>query len=451
MNSIKQAIERIRAGGMVIVVDDESRENEGDLVMAAERVTPQAITFMARQGCGLICLSLTGEQLDHLGIPLMVPHDASGDAFKTAFTISIEAANGVTTGISAADRARTILVASHPASKAEGIITPGHIFPLRARAGGVLERPGHTEASVDLARLAGLWPAGVICEIMDEDGTMMRLPRLKEFARLHDLPIITIEDLIATRKKHDPSIIHQREALTALSREPIIEGVARARLPTEHGTWHVHVAHVAPVDGQEHLAIVMGSVDDGSPVIVRVHSECITGDVFGSKRCDCGPQLERAMQQIAQEGRGIVLYLRQEGRGIGLVNKLRAYALQDLGFDTVEANQHLGFSADERSYQVAAEMLSALGVQSVRLLTNNPRKVTGLAEWGIDVVERIPIEIISNAENSRYLQTKQHKLGHLFSVPITNSHHPLRVSTISRIKACPEERGKGTISNGKII
>lgn len=422
MNSIEQAIDAIRAGGMIVVVDDEDRENEGDLVMAAQKVTTQAITFMARQGCGLICLPLMGEQLDHLGVPLMVANDASGDSFKTAFTISIEATEGVTTGISAADRAKTILAASNPSSSPEAITTPGHIFPLRARPGGVLERSGHTEASVDLARLAGLWPAGVICEIMDEDGTMMRLPRLREFVRRHDLPIISIEDLIAYRQSHDATPIYDTSLLPQRSKA-LIERVASTRLPTEFGRWHVTV-YRSPSDQREHLALVMGAVDDGSPVMVRAHSECLTGDVFGSQRCDCGPQLARAMQRIEEEGRGVLLYLRQEGRGIGLANKLQAYALQDLGLDTVEANQHLGFPADARDYQVAAEMLKASGVQRVRLLTNNPRKVAGLAEWDIDIVERLPIEIEASTENLHYLQTKQHKLGHLLNgLPITNGYH----------------------------
>lgn len=422
MNSIEQAIEAIRAGGMIVVVDDEDRENEGDLVMAAQKATAQAITFMARQGCGLICLPLMGQQLDHLGVPLMVANDVSGDSFKTAFTITIEATKGVTTGISAADRAKTILAASNPSSSPEAITTPGHIFPLRARPGGVLERPGHTEASVDLARLAGLWPAGVICEIMDEDGTMMRLPRLREFARDHDLPLISIEDLIAYRQSHDATPIYDAERLAQPS-TALIERAASTRLPTESGTWHVTV-YRSPSNQREHLALVMGEVDDGSPVMVRAHSECLTGDVFGSQRCDCGPQLARAMQRIEEEGRGILLYLRQEGRGIGLANKLQAYALQDLGLDTVEANQHLGFPADARDYQVAAEMLKASGVQRVRLFTNNPRKVAGLAEWGIDIVERLPIEIQASNENLRYLQTKQHKLGHLLNgLPITNGYH----------------------------
>ena len=284
-----------------------------------------------------------------------------------------------------------------------------------------MERPGHTEASVDLARLAGLWPAGVICEIMDEDGTMMRLPRLREFARLHDLPIITIEDLIAYRQAHDKTPVN--DSLRRYQRaDSLVEAVASTRLPTEYGTWHVTVYQTLS-DQREHLALVMGSVDDGSPVIVRAHSECLTGDVLGSQRCDCGPQLAHAMQEIGQEGRGVLLYLRQEGRGIGLVNKLQAYALQDLGLDTVEANQHLGFPADGRSYQVAANMLTALGVQSVRLLTNNPRKVAGLSEWGINVVERLPLEIQANSENLRYLQTKQHKLGHLLNgIPVINGY-----------------------------
>ncbi|MGB0388931.1 MAG: bifunctional 3,4-dihydroxy-2-butanone-4-phosphate synthase/GTP cyclohydrolase II [Ardenticatenaceae bacterium] len=439
MNSIEQAIERIRAGGMVVVVDDEDRENEGDLIMAAQHVTPKAITFMARQACGLICLALTGQQLDQLRVPLMVPDEASGDSFKTAFTITIEAASGVTTGISAADRARTVLLASNPDSSPKVITTPGHIFPLRARPGGVLERPGHTEAAVELASLAGLWPAGVICEIMDEDGTMMRLPRLREFAQIHDLPLISIADLITYRQSlsSDRTTLDVPASCSSLpfsynSAEPIIEQVASTRLPTERGEWHV-VAYRNHLDGLEHLAFVMGEVDNGASVLVRAHSECLTGDVFGSKRCDCGEQLDRAMGQIAQEGRGVLLYLRQEGRGIGLVNKLRAYALQDVGLDTVEANQHLGLPADSRDYQVAAEMLQALGVQSVRLLTNNPRKVTGLNEWGLDVVERVPIEIPANTENLHYLETKQHKLGHLLHVSPTSNDHQAMTALPSSI------------------
>lgn len=396
MDSVDVAIEGIRRGRMVVVVDDESRENEGDLIIAAEWITPEAVTFMARRASGLICLALTGEQLDRLGIPMMVPPATSGDRFRTAYTITIEAADGVTTGISAADRARTIRAASNPASRPDAITMPGHIQPLRARDGGVLARPGHTEAAVDLARLAGLWPAGVICEIMDDDGTMMRLPRLREFARAHSLPLISIADLIAYRR------CAERE----------VERVATSRVPTAWGEFEV-IAYRSRADGRDHLALVMGLINDGDPVLTRIHSECLTGDVLGSRRCDCGAQLDQAMTMIARAGRGVLLYLRQEGRGIGLANKLRAYALQDQGLDTVEANECLGFPPDAREYGVAAAMLQDLSVRAVRLLTNNPVKLSALRERGIAVVERLPIETPVTAENQRYLETKRQKLGHL--------------------------------------
>ncbi|MCZ7568639.1 MAG: bifunctional 3,4-dihydroxy-2-butanone-4-phosphate synthase/GTP cyclohydrolase II [Ardenticatenaceae bacterium] len=404
--SIERAVETIRGGGMVVVVDDEGRENEGDLVVAAERVTPEAITVLARRASGLICLALAGPQLDRLGVPMMVPSGRRRDAFGTAYTVTIEAAHGVTTGISAADRARTIRVASDPSSRPEAITIPGHIQPLRARDGGVLARPGHTEAAVDLARLAGLWPAGVICEMMDDDGTMMRLPRLREFARVHGLPLLTIADLITYRRETDC----------------VVERIAASQLPTARGEFTI-IAYLDRTGGQEHLALVMGEVADGRPPLVRVHSECLTGEVFGSQRCDCGAQLDLALSQIAGARRGILLYLRQEGRGIGLGNKLRAYALQDQGLDTVEANERLGFSPDPRNYQAAAAMLRQLGVHSIRLLTNNPRKLDSLVACGIEVVERVPLEAPVTPENQRYLHTKRQKLGHLLS-GVAGAEHP---------------------------
>ncbi len=394
--TIEQALEELRAGRMIIVVDDESRENEGDLVMAAEKVSPADVNFMAAHGRGLICVALTGDRLDALRIPMMVPSGGNASRFQTAFTVSVDARHGITTGISAPDRAVTIRALVDPATRPEDLVMPGHVFPLRAREGGVLERAGHTEAAVDLARLAGLRPAGVICEILAEDGGMARMPELEAFAAAHRLKIVRVADLIAYRRRH----------------ERWVRRVAQARLPTRHGTFAI-LAYEEIATGACHLALVMGEVDDGRPVLVRVHSECLTGEVFGSQRCDCGSQLDLAMQRIGAEGRGVVLYLRQEGRGIGLCNKLHAYALQEQGMDTVEANEQLGFPPDLRDYSVGAQILLDLGVRGLRLMTNNPRKVAGLEEYGLRVVERVPLVVQPTPENRFYLRTKREKLGHL--------------------------------------
>ncbi|MGA2193022.1 MAG: bifunctional 3,4-dihydroxy-2-butanone-4-phosphate synthase/GTP cyclohydrolase II [Nitrospirota bacterium] len=393
-DSIEDALEEIREGRMVILVDDEDRENEGDLTMAAEKVTPQAINFMAKHGRGLICLSLTADKVEELQLPMMASKNTS--QFGTAFTVSIEAKKGVTTGISAKDRATTILTAIRPDCRPEDLARPGHIFPLRAQNGGVLKRAGQTEGSVDLARLAGLIPSGVICEIMNEDGTMARVPELAVFAKEHGLKMVTVKSLIEYRMR----------------RESFIRRAATTVLPTEYGEFTA-VAYENDIDDYNHLALVKGDIRPEDEVIVRVHSECLTGDVLHSLRCDCGDQLHKAMEMIEAEGKGIVLYMRQEGRGIGLVNKLRAYELQDKGMDTVEANIELGFKADLRDYGVGAQILVDLGVRKMRLMTNNPRKIVGLEGYGLKVTGRVPIEIPAHDKNRKYLSTKKHKLGHI--------------------------------------
>ena len=394
---IEDAIAAIRDGQMVVVVDDEDRENEGDLTIAADAVTPAIVNFMITHGRGQVCLALTPERLDQLEIPLEMSRNTS--ARETAFCMAIDARGKTTTGISAADRAATILTAIDPATRPEDLLRPGHVSPLRAREGGVLVRAGHTEASVDLARLAGRMPAGVICEILNRDGTMARVPELTRFARRHKLPLVTIADLIRYRMRT----------------ERLVRRAAAARLPTEFGEFQV-VAYESPLGGETHVALVRGEIGDGLDVMVRVHSKCLTGDVFHSARCDCGSQLHTAMQRIAQEGRGVLLYLNQEGRGIGLANKIRAYALQDQGLDTVEANERLGFKADQRDYGIGAQILGDLGVRTMRLLTNNPRKFIGLQGYGLAVSESVPLEIVPVTEfNRKYLKTKKDKLGHTLS------------------------------------
>jgi 3,4-dihydroxy 2-butanone 4-phosphate synthase/GTP cyclohydrolase II len=398
IHRIEGALEDIRQGKMVILVDDEDRENEGDLTMAAEKATPETINFMAKYGRGLICLSLTDERLNELRLPMMVSENTS--RFQTAFTVSIDARKGVTTGISAADRAATILTAVDESTQPEDLVSPGHIFPLRARQGGVLVRTGQTEGSVDLARLAGLKPAGVICEIMKDDGTMARMPDLRVFAEEHGLKIVTIADLIKYR----------------LNKESLVRRIATATLPTKYGGVFTAIAYENDVDPYHHIALVKGEIGTEDAVLVRVHSQCLTGDVFGSRRCDCEEQLHTAMAMVDKEGKGVIVYMRQEGRGIGLVNKLRAYCLQDMGKDTVEANEALGFKADMRDYGIGAQILADLGLHKIRLMTNNPRKIIGLEGYGIEVVERVAIETKPHQENIEYLKAKAKKMGHLLSI-----------------------------------
>jgi len=392
--SIEEAIEEYQKGRFVVIVDDESRENEGDLTLPGQFVTPEAINFMARYGRGLICVPMKGERIDELGIPMMVGRNES--RFGTPFTVSVEARSGVTTGISAPDRARTVQVLIDPRTTHEDIVMPGHMFPLRARDGGVLVRAGQTEATTDLCRLAGLYPAGVLCEIMKADGTMARLPHLKRFASRHRLKVISVNELISYR----------------LRNEKLVERVAETILPTEVGEWKV-IAYRSMIDPDEHMALVLGDISGPEPVLVRMHSQCVTGDVFGSLRCDCGEQLRTSMRLISEEERGVVVYMRQEGRGIGFHNKLRAYALQDEGLDTVEANVALGFPPDRRDYGIGMQILVDMGLKDIRFLTNNPAKRSGLEGYGLHMVERVPIITEPNRHNVRYLETKRKKLGHL--------------------------------------
>jgi len=392
---VEDLIADIRLGRLVIIVDDEDRENEGDLVCAASKITPEAINFMATHGRGLICAPITQEAAERLGLPLMVRRNT--ESHGTNFTVAVDAADGVTTGISAADRARTVQILANPLSEPRDLVRPGHILPLQAKQGGVLRRAGHTEASVDLARLAGLEPAGVICEILNEDGTMARLPQLLEFAEKHDLKIGTIEALIDYRR----------------SQEKLIERIERIQMPTDYGNFDL-VVYASKLNPEEHhLALVKGEIRSEDPILVRVHSECLTGDVFGSRRCDCGSQLHSALAQIEEVGSGVLVYMRQEGRGIGLANKIRAYKLQEEGLDTVEANERLGFGSDLRDYGMGAQILYDLGVRKIRLMTNNPRKVVGLDGHKLEIVEKVPIRIAPNEHNERYLGTKRDKLGHL--------------------------------------
>lgn len=393
-DSIESVITDLRRGRMVIVVDDADRENEGDLVMAADKISAKAVNFMARYGRGLICVPTTGDRLQQLGVERMV--NQNRESFKTDFQVSVDAAQGITTGISAADRANTIKVMAEPRALPEDLVQPGHVFPLRAKVGGVLQRAGHTEAAVDLARLAGARPIGVICEIMNDDGSMARLPQLKRFAKKHKLKICSIEDLIKFRRQRDH----------------LIERVETIVMPTDYGEFDLHL-YRSTIDGQNHLALTRGKVSGRKPVLVRVHSECLTGDVFGSRRCDCGPQLHQAMRQIDEAGAGVIVYMRQEGRGIGLPGKIRAYKLQEQGLDTVEANQKLGFPMDLREYGMGAQILADLGVKKIKLLTNNPKKVVGLDGYGLEIVKQVPIKVDPNPHNAKYLKTKREKMGHL--------------------------------------
>jgi 3,4-dihydroxy 2-butanone 4-phosphate synthase/GTP cyclohydrolase II len=393
-DSIESVIADIRRGRMVILVDDADRENEGDLIMAAEYVTPKAINFMAKHGRGLICVPTTTERLAQLGIEQMVKQNR--DSFKTDFQVSVDAAKGISTGISAADRAHTIAVMAKPTSVPNDLVQPGHVFPLRAKPGGVLQRAGHTEAAVDLAVLAGCRPMTVICEIMNDDGSMARLPQLRRFATKHKLKIATIADLIEHRR----------------TREKLVEHEETIKMPTDYGDFDLHL-YRSRVDGQHHMALVRGDVAGKKGVLVRVHSECLTGDVFGSRRCDCGPQLHQALRQIAESGVGVLVYMRQEGRGIGLPAKIKAYKLQEGGLDTVQANEKLGFPMDLREYGLGAQILTDLGLKKIRLLTNNPRKIVGLAGYGLEVTEQVPIRVKANPHNERYLATKRKKMGHL--------------------------------------
>jgi 3,4-dihydroxy 2-butanone 4-phosphate synthase/GTP cyclohydrolase II len=397
--TVHEAIDEIRKGRMIILVDDEDRENEGDLVIAAEFATPEAVNFMAKEGRGLICLPLTAERCDQLKLPLMMRHEDNQSRFGTAFTLSIEAKEGITTGISAADRSKTILTAIDESKGEYDIAIPGHVFPLRARKGGVLVRAGQTEGSVDLARMAGLRPAAVICEIMNEDGTMARMPHLELFAEKHDLKILTIADLIEYRMANDS----------------VVEQMADASLPTIYGDFTI-LGFKSNADGQEAIALVKGDVSDGEPVLLRVHSSCLTGDVFGSMRCDCGDQLHAAMELISKEGRGLLLYMFQEGRGIGIINKIKAYHLQDEGSDTVDANRKLGFKDDLRDYGFGAQVLAKLGVKKMRLLTNNPVKIKGLSGHGLEITERVPLIMGINDMNKNYMLTKQERMGHVLGM-----------------------------------
>ena len=413
VDRVEGALEALRRGRLIILTDDEDRENEGDLCVAAEKVTPQAVNFMAVHGRGLVCLALAEDRARALNLPLMVPEGQNASTFGTAFTVSIEAAQGVTTGISARDRAHTVLTAVRDGARPEDLARPGHVFPLRARPGGVLVRAGQTEGSVDLVRLAGLRPAGVICEVMNDDGTMARRPQLEKMARKFRLPLVSVADLICYRMRKDH----------------LVRRAADAPLPTQFGGFTA-VAYENEVDGAQHVALVKGEWQDDEPVLVRVHSKCLTGDVFGSERCECGPQLHAALRQIEKAGKGVLLYLDQEGRGIGLVNKLKAYALQDQGLDTVEANVRLGFKPDLRDYGIGAQILRDLGVRKMRLLTNNPKKIIGLEGYGLEVVERVSIEMPPTERNRAYLITKRDKLGHLLTLaapaPVRKGAKPAR-------------------------